>query len=257
MGDSQYSTDDSSYPPLPGHSDYNPWLFQPGPEFTQTQHIYYEYSGRAFRAVSVTGGFEGIGGPYSDEQTVFTMDEQAQPWEGLWGVGALDPYQAGNQWFSFFTGSHSEGDLAGNPYSGRAMVGLASAPTLNGPWKRLPEGNPVGIDMWLENPIVTRIADGSYIAVYNAANWEAGFNPPSSEIGYTTSPDGIHWSAGRQLVVQPQGPGQWALVVRTPLGLIPESDGSFTLFYTGSTGSGDVWNNNFHMAMGFVTVNLK
>lgn len=249
--------DDSPYPPLPGYSDYNPWLFQPGPDFIKNQHIYYEYSSRAFRAVSITKGFEGIGGPYSDEQTIFTMDRKAQPWEGLWGVGSLDPYKAGKEWLSFFTGNHSEGTLTGNPYNGRGMVGLASAPTLSGPWTRLPEGNPVGIDMWLENPVVTQLADRSYIAVYNAANWEAGYSPPLSEIGYTTSQDGIHWSRGRQLVVQPKGSGQWAVVVRTPLGLVPESDGSFTIFYTGSTGSGDSWSNNYHMAMGFVTVNLK
>ena len=43
--------------------------------------------------------------------------------------------------------------------------------------------------------------------------------------------DGIHWSRGRQLTVQ-TGSGVWASEVRTPLGLIEEGNGSFTLFYS-------------------------
>jgi hypothetical protein len=35
------------------------------------------------------------------------------------------------------------------------------------------------------------------------------------------------------LVVQPKGKGSWADVVRTPLGLIPEGHGRYTMFYTG------------------------
>ncbi len=44
--------------------------------------------------------------------------------------------------------------------------------------------------------------------------------------------------AGRSLVVQPRGKGFWADVVRTPLGLVAEGRGRYTLFYTGYQGAG-------------------
>jgi len=104
------------------------------------------------------------------------------------------------------------------------QVGLASAPNLSGPWKRCSELNPLNIEkVFIENPIVTRLADGTYIAVYD--------NPVEHGIGYTFSRDGIHWVAGRVLIVQ-QAKGIWGSEVRTPLGLIPEGNNSFTLFYT-------------------------
>jgi hypothetical protein len=38
---------------------------------------------------------------------------------------------------------------------------------------------------------------------------------------------------GKPLVVQPKRKGHWTDPARTPLGLIPESDGTVTLYYTG------------------------
>jgi hypothetical protein len=62
-----------------------------------------------------------------------------------------------------------------------------------------------------------------YVAVYD--------NHQPNEVGYSISEDGIHWSAGQHLIVQ-TGTGIWASEVRTPLGLVEESEGVFTLFYT-------------------------
>jgi hypothetical protein len=76
---------------------------------------------------------------------------------------------------------------------------------------------------FIENPIVTQLSDGSWIAVYD--------NHVLNEIGYTVSADGIHWSAGQHLVVQ-SGDRVWATEVRTPLGLVQEKGDTFTLFYT-------------------------
>ena len=80
-----------------------------------------------------------------------------------------------------------------------------------------------------ENPIVTQLKNGYYVAVY-----DNDVEYPNT-IGYTWSApgDGVHWAPGRQLVVQPKGTGFWADIVRTPLGLIPEGHGQYTLFYTG------------------------
>ncbi len=79
----------------------------------------------------------------------------------------------------------------------------------------------------MENPITTKLRDGTYVAVY-----DTDINNPMA-IGYTLSADGVHWSHGFSLIVQPRGKGFWADVVRTPLGLIPEGKDTFTLFYTG------------------------
>ena len=103
-------------------------------------------------------------------------------------------------------------------------MGLAKAPDLAGPWARCTELNPLKVEpRFVENPIVTELEDGTYVAVYDT-------DQPNA-IAYTFSSDGIHWSPGQHLVVQ-EGNGVWATEVRTPLGLIPEGKDSFTLFYT-------------------------
>jgi hypothetical protein len=56
-------------------------------------------------------------------------------------------------------------------------------------------------------------------------------NHQPNEVGYAVSNDGIHWSSGQHLVVQ-KDDGIWASEVRTPLGLIEEGNGTYTLFYT-------------------------
>ena len=51
-------------------------------------------------------------------------------------------------------------------------------------------------------------------------------------IGYSISTDGIHWPPGRSLAIQAVK-GKWSPEIRTPLGLVEEADGTFTVFYTG------------------------
>jgi hypothetical protein len=84
--------------------------------------------------------------------------------------------------------------------------------------------NPLKVESrFIENPIVTRLSDGTYAAVYDT-------DAPNA-IGYTLSADGIHWGPGKHLVVQSEG-RIWATEVRTPLGLVEEGPDSFTIFYT-------------------------
>jgi hypothetical protein len=104
------------------------------------------------------------------------------------------------------------------------QVGLVKAPSLAGPWKRCTELNPLKIEgKFIENPIVTKLKDGTYLAVYDTDVQNA--------IGYTFSSDGVHWSAGQHLIVQKDS-GVWGSDIRTPLGLVPEGNNSFTLLYT-------------------------
>ena len=203
------------------------------------------YEGRIWRAVSKQKGYGGIGGPYEDVGVILEPDAHSQPWEGLQGTDSFFPYQAGRRWLGFYGSANTE-HLPVEHW----RVGLAEAPALAGPWKRMSEGNPVNIEKrFAENPIVTRLKNGYYVAVYdNDVEY-------SNTIGYTWSDrgDGVHWAPGRQLVVQPRGKGFWADVVRTPLGLIPEGRGRYTLFYTGFQNP-PVSGPHLYSGVGFVTL---
>ncbi len=179
------------------------------------------FAGTIWRAVSKASGPNGIDGPYQDVGIILHPDSQSEPWEGLQGTDSFFPYKVGTSWYGFYGSAKTEHI----PITLWA-VGLASAPALAGPWKRCAELNPLKIEtVFAENPIVTRLDDGTYAAVYDS-------NVPNA-IGYTWSADGVHWGAGEAINVQPQGTGKWADDVRTPLGLIPEGRNRFTVFYTG------------------------
>lgn len=179
------------------------------------------YDGTIWRAVSRVKGRKGIGGPYRDVGIILQPDKESEPWEGLQGTDSFFPYRAGNRWYGFYGSAQTQYKPI------RAwLVGLATAPHLAGPWSRCPKLNPVPIEThFIENPVVTKLRDGTYVAVYD--------DEVPNAIGYAFSRDGIHWMHGKVLVVQPKGNGFWSNHVRTPLGLIPEGHHLFTLFYTG------------------------
>ena len=184
-----------------------------------TEHWLTNHEGRIWRALSQTKGLDGIGGPYEDVGVVLQRGNDSDPWEGLQGTDSFFPYPVGNQWYAFYGTAHTEKQ----PIS-LWQVGLARAPSLAGPWKRCSRMNPLKIEKtFIENPIVTRLADGSYVAVYD--------DNAEHAVGYTFSEDGIHWRAGRKLIVQ-KDEGIWANEIRTPLGLVAEGENTFTLFYT-------------------------
>ena len=175
--------------------------------------------GRIWRSVSTVQGEDGIDGPYRDVGVILQRGKDSDSWEGLQGTDSFFPYQVGDRWYAFYGSAHTET----LPIS-LWQVGLATAPDISGPWTRSTAHNPLKIEnRFIENPIVTKLSDGSFVAVYDT-------DAPNA-IGYTFSQDGIHWSWGQHLVVQ-QGSGIWATEVRTPLGLIPERGDKFTLFYT-------------------------
>jgi len=177
------------------------------------------HEGRIWRAVSKVKGIDGIGGPYADIGIVLQRDKDSDPWEGLQGTDSFYPYRVRNRWYAFYGTAHTE-TLPIQLW----QVGLAWAPTLGGPWKRCSELNPLNIQKpFIENPVVTKLKDGTYTVIYD--------NHVEHSVGYAFSNDGIHWSPGKVLKVQ-TGKGVWASEVRTPIGLIPEGNNSFTLFYT-------------------------
>ncbi len=179
------------------------------------------YEGRIWRAVSTRPGADGIGGPYKDVGVILEPGRDSDPWEGLQGTDSFFPYQVGGRWLGFYGSARTE--VKPVPYW---KVGLVSAPALSGPWKRLSDHNPVPLDdrHGVENPVVTRLRDGRYIAVFDSVG-------PTDQIGYALSGDGVAWGKAKYLLLDRSK--LWTSDVRTPLGLIPEDDGTYTLFYTG------------------------
>ena len=177
-------------------------------------------------------------------------DKDSQPWEGLQGTDSFFPYRVGNRWLGFYGSANTEH----KPIE-HWRVGLVEAAQLAGPWKRYAGTNPVKEfsdfnvgKSFAENPIVTRLEDGGYMTMFD--------NEYPNGIGYSWSPDGLHWMWGKNLVLQPKGASFWADRIRTPLGLVAEGNSLFTLFYTGYQnvlGSDEL---RFE-AIGFVTLKLQ
>jgi lysophospholipase L1-like esterase len=187
-------------------------------------------AGRIWRAVSTVPGPEGLNGPWQDVGVILQPDAESQPWEGTQGVDSFFPYQvAPGRWLGFYGSSDARTWF---------RVGLAESPSLAGPWRRRPSGNPVALcgPRGAENPVVTRLPSGRYIAVFESVFNEIGF-------AYADSADGLVWSEAHELEVSASNHS--LRKVRTPLGLIAEDDGTYSLFYTGFSKAdsrwGEVW----------------
>jgi hypothetical protein len=178
------------------------------------------HDGRIWRAVARTAGLDGIAGPWDDVGVVMKPGGDSLPWEGQQGTDSFFPYRAGDRWYALYGSAWSQ-TLPIKHW----LAGLAEAPTIGGPWRRVREHSPAPIEKtFIENPIVTPAPGGGYLAVYD--------NQAAESIGWTFSANGIDWEPGRALVVQPKA-GRWAKDVRTPLGLVDEGNGRATIFYTG------------------------
>ena len=178
------------------------------------------HEGRIVRLVSETPGSEGIRGPWKDRGVVMKPGPDSLPWEGLQGTDSFFAWPVGDGWRAFYGSARSEV----MPIE-HWLVGPAEAPSLGGPWRRVAEDNPSPIEeRFIENPIVTPAPEGGWLVVYDSEG--------EGTIGWSHSDDGIHFGPGQRLVIQPE-PGVWAKDVRTAMGLVPEGNGRFTLFYTG------------------------
>lgn len=191
-----------------------------------------DYEGVARRAVSQSPGIDGIGGPYQDAGVAMAPGgKDAALWEGQQGLDSFFPYPVGDKWVALH-GSHNHFPVS--PW----QVGVATANRMDSSvWTRVPSEQPSPIEgLFIENPIVNRLPNGNYIAVYDnnhfAPNQPDIAAKPNNSVGYSISRDGIRWHQGRSLVVQTTPASNWASDVRTPLGLVPEEDGTFTLLYT-------------------------
>ena len=215
-------------------TDTHACLWSPMPTFDETQNRwvltyvayrskpntdedwYRNYDGRIAIAVSETAGIKGIDGPYKEKNILMKPGEYSAPWEGLMGVDSFFPFSVGNSWFAFY-GSSPESN------------GLAKSDSLFGPWSRISMKKPVS--RHTENPIVTKLDDGRFIAFFDGCGQYQRF-------GYMLSDDGLHWSQP-QIIDQNEHPSKWWGLTRTPLGLISEGKNNYTLFFT-------AYNKNFY-----------
>ncbi len=183
------------------------------------------YEGRVFRLASRTGGVEGIDGPYEDKGLVMEPGKDSDPFEGLQGTDSFYPYRAGGKYYAFYGSAQTQR----MPIT-LWQVGLASSDKIEGPWKRCSDMNPVDLGIsFTENPVVTRLDNGLYVAVVDAGYDSTGLNRTS--FGYFYSADGIHWSKEQLCHIQNKVPKWWKMM-RTPLCLIKEDDGTYTVFHT-------------------------
>jgi len=193
------------------------------------------YHGEIWRAKSEIRGMQGVGGPYKDNGVILSPGPDSDPWEGFQGTDSFFPYRVGDAWYGFYGSCTVPLPVGGGGTRKPPFwwVGLAKAPRLAGPWKRVSALNPVPIEkVFIENPVVAGLPEGGYLCVYDTQTPDA--------IGYAFSPDGIHWQPGKSLVIQSQ-PGVWCHDVRTPLGLVPDSGNEYLVYYTGFENTPD-WN---------------
>jgi hypothetical protein len=190
--------------------------------------------GRIWRTESVKPGMDGIGGPYKDQGIIIEPGLDSQPWEGRQGVASFFPYKVGNQWLGFYSGAYPFKTWADYPKkTGKGwFIGLAKADKLEGPWTRLDTTvNPVTtMHPWfVENPIVSQLPNGLYIAVFDGGPNGWGHHLPNM-MGYSLSKDGYTWTEAHYLPIETKVKKWWD-IMRTPLGLIPEGNNIYTIVY--------------------------
>jgi hypothetical protein len=145
--------------------------------------------GRIYRAVADATGVDGLtAGSFTDAGVVLQPEVGGQSWEGTQGTDSMQPYYLGEGkgWAAFY-GSAGVTPAGINPGQ---QVGLVLASSLSGPWRRA-EHNPVNLSAFvrhIEQPMVTRLADGSFAAVFDALDHEG-----KGMIGYAWSRDGLRW----------------------------------------------------------------
>ncbi|MEO8237351.1 MAG: hypothetical protein ABI576_04520 [Flavobacterium sp.] len=190
--------------------------------------------GRIWRCESTVDGINGIGEPYKDMGIIMEPGLDSQPWEGRQGVASFFPYQVGEKWFGFYSGAYPFESWADYPKkSGRGwFVALAESNSLEGPWQRKDKGlKPIKTihPLFVENPIVSQLPNGLYIAVFDGGPEGWGHHLPNM-IGYTLSKDGINWGEAHYLPIETKV-DKWWDIMRTPLCLIPEGNDIYTIVF--------------------------
>ncbi|WP_246236284.1 glycoside hydrolase family protein [Flavobacterium ajazii] len=190
--------------------------------------------GRIWRCESTVDGIDGIGGPYKDMGIIMEPGLDSQPWEGRQGVASFFPYKVGDKYFGFYSGAYPFNSWADYPKkSGKGwFVALAESNSLEGPWTRLNKGlEPIKTihPQFVENPIVSQLPNGLYIAIFDGGPDGWGHHLPNM-IAYSLSADGVNWAEAHYLPIETKV-DKWWDIMRTPLCLIPEGNDVYTIVY--------------------------
>jgi hypothetical protein len=192
----------------------------------------FNMSGRIFRLDSKVKGINGIAGPYT-AGVLLNIDKKPDWFEGPGEIVSFYPYKIGNEWWGFYGANsvpdHVDANGTSNP-NAKNIFYAALAKSEGGladKWVRQSHLNPVLMDPeFVENTVVTKIHDSLYVALYDGAN--------EQEISYACSKDGIHWEK-EQLIRIPNAP-KAIKNTRTPLCLIDEGKGVYTIYFTAFDG---------------------
>ncbi len=190
--------------------------------------------GRIWRCESTVEGINGIGGPYKDIGIIMEPGLDSQPWEGRQGVASFFPYPVGDKYFGFYSGAYPFESWKDYPKkSGKGwFVALAESNSLEGPWFRMNKGlEPIKSihPLFVENPIVSQLPNGLYIAIFDGGPDGWGHHLPNM-MGYSLSKDGVNWSEARYWPIETKV-DKWWDIMRTPLCLIPEGNDVYTIVY--------------------------
>ncbi|STO18613.1 Uncharacterised protein [Flavobacterium hibernum] len=190
--------------------------------------------GRIWRCESTVEGINGIGGPYKDMGIIMEPGLDSQPWEGRQGVASFFPYKVGDKYFGFYSGAYPFNSWADYPKkSGKGwFVALAESQSLEGPWTRIKDENTPIKSMhpfFVENPIVSQLPNGLYIAIFDGGPEGWGHHLPNM-IAYSLSKDGKKWGEARYIPIETKV-DKWWDIMRTPLCLIPEGNDVYTIVY--------------------------
>ena len=216
----------------------------------------FNMSGRIFRYDSKVKGKKGISGPYKEGGWV-EMEGKPDRWEGPGQILSFYPYRIGKEWWAIYGSNnvplHVNSDGSGGDPGVKNIFysGLAKA-KLTGKWERKPELNPLKInEVFIENSVVTQAAPDLYINLYDGGK--------QNEIAYSCSRDGIHW--GKEQLIKLENRPAWIKYPRTPLSLIDEGKGLYTIYSTAFDGNNPdkvepQWHNGFG-SVGRIQVRLK
>ena len=190
--------------------------------------------GRIWRCESTVDGINGIAGPYKDTGIIIEPGLDSEPWEGRQGVASFFPYKVGDKYLGFYSGAFPFQSWADYPKkTGKGwFVGLAESNSLEGPWSRIKDGsNPIKSmhPFFVENPIVSQLPNGMYIAVFDGGPDGWGHHLPNM-MAYSLSKDGHKWSEAHYLPIETKV-NKWWDIMRTPLCLIPEGNDVYTIVY--------------------------
>ena len=185
-------------------------------------NIFWRGDDAAFRWQSVAAGTDGIAGPYEEVKMVVSHggDRGNKSWASGWIHSFGNVFRANDgKLYAFFSDFIVENGNVNWP------TGLlVSEGSVDGPWKYLDTQKPTF--NYCENPFVSKY-DGMYLCAYDDLQ-----HLHSIGLGY--SQDGVHW---KRVIVDLDGHTDWVqgndlMSFRTPTGLVRESNGTYTVFFT-------------------------